>query len=901
MSWLDYADRDGGEFAYITHGNTIIGNSLIKQGGLSVDRYTASGSFLEFGNVSASELSLTLDNSEEWFDWEKGDTITVEIDRERQSESTPTADNYKVGTFIVDSIAKSLNTVKVVALDSMVLLDVDFDWNVQTYDITTVLRRVATLCGITFTQNISGLANYNIEVPQYQCTCRTLVSNIAEVMGTCAYFNGNNELTFGWYEASTITDFTEAVRVSSNVSENSYKVVNIAIGTSQDPRVELVKNGNEWNVTMRLLMSNPIVARHGNSLLADIIAKCYIINTSLHGMEAVTLPYPSVEPFQVFAYIDTAKSLNYLVPITNRTYSLNRNMAIKSVFNPENLTISNAFTNAGRAIVEEIGETVEETKKHFFFITDSGAHITEIANDYTRGNNILIDSDSVDIRQGTNKIATFGADTVIGSSSGDNKNVYIASDRVQLREGTTAYLQLRKDTTSPYVMVGTLADGQQNLLLRPTGIWFRTRGTNDISVIYDSTTDTPKITLGRIATGQKNVYITNSALQMREGTKVLASFGATTQIGELDGSHSIFDSDGQRFYAGNGTTQLANIGYGEGASGSGTAIAPYYDMGLRKPNTTIGNYSMAEGNNTTASGYCSHAEGRETTAEYYYSHAEGHNTTAEGTASHAEGYGTTASDYASHAEGSGTTASGMYSHAEGSGTTASGNTSHAEGSGTTASGTYSHAEGDGTTASGTSSHAQNQGTIASGQYQTALGKYNIEDTNDEYAVIIGNGLGNTYRTNALTLDWNGNVVASGNLTINGDLINNRSWDATNKMIHYSIDPNYVTNIDNRQWTAIGRFTLPEAGDYMLYITVRFAQNNTGVRLFILSNNGDDDATGSVNAMLNNYQNAVDGFFTFCHANAPYRASGQTTLYLKAYQNSGGALDLISRVSVVRLR
>ena len=136
MSWLDYADRDGGEFAYITHGSTVISNSLIKQGGLSVDRYTASGSFLEFGNVSASELSLTLDNSDEWFDWEKGDVITVEIDRERQSESTPTADNYKVGTFIVDSVTKSLNTVNVVALDSMVLLDVPFDWEVQTYDIT---------------------------------------------------------------------------------------------------------------------------------------------------------------------------------------------------------------------------------------------------------------------------------------------------------------------------------------------------------------------------------------------------------------------------------------------------------------------------------------------------------------------------------------------------------------------------------------------------------------------------------------------------------------------------------------------------------------------------------------------------------------------------------------------
>ena len=78
-----------------------------------------------------------------------------------------------------------------------------------------------------------------------------------------------------------------------------------------------------------------------------------------------------------------------------------------------------------------------------------------------------------------------------------------------------------------------------------------------------------------------------------------------------------------------------------------------------------------------------------------YSFAEGYDTTASGTISHAEGEGTTASGYASHTEGSGTIASGEDSHAEGEGTTASGYASHTEGSGTTASGDQSHAEGAG--------------------------------------------------------------------------------------------------------------------------------------------------------------------------------------------------------------
>ena len=143
--------------------------------------------------------------------------------------------------------------------------------------------------------------------------------------------------------------------------------------------------------------------------------------------------------------------------------------------------------------------------------------------------------------------------------------------------------------------------------------------------------------------------------------------------------------------------------------------------------------------------------------------AQGYNAIASGSYSHAEGYATFASGSYSHAEGHGTTASGDCSHAEGSNIIASGDYSHAEGGNTTASSNYSHAEGRGTTASGGYSHAQNFYTVASSKYQTALGQFNIEDTADTYAVIVGNGTAFGH-SNALTLDWSGNVVASGDVT-----------------------------------------------------------------------------------------------------------------------------------------
>lgn len=169
-----------------------------------------------------------------------------------------------------------------------------------------------------------------------------------------------------------------------------------------------------------------------------------------------------------------------------------------------------------------------------------------------------------------------------------------------------------------------------------------------------------------------------------------------------------------------------------------------------------GTRSYAEGYSTTASGAQAHAEGGSTTASGGRSHAEGYSTTASGAKAHAEGQLTTASGINSHAEGERTTASGSHSHAEGSSTTASAAFSHAEGQSTTASGTYAHAEGHGTVASGINSHAQNNTTIAASMNQTAMGRYNVEDSNDTYALIIGNGASNK-RSNMMTVDWNGST------------------------------------------------------------------------------------------------------------------------------------------------
>ena len=247
-------------------------------------------------------------------------------------------------------------------------------------------------------------------------------------------------------------------------------------------------------------------------------------------------------------------------------------------------------------------------------------------------------------------------------------------------------------------------------------------------------------------------------------------------------------------------TQAA--GKGSHSEGSGTVAKNENDKNA---------YAMhAEGINTMAQGSGAHAEGVGTIAEAQGSHAEGDAISrasvggsrngpqalsrashAEGTgtiagvsgnvdtcAAHAEGIGSQATGMASHAEGYETISSGQGSHAEGTGTTASGNAAHAEGYDTTASGDYSHAEGAGTVASGNYSHAEGIGTIARGRAQHVSGQYNIEDTRDKYACIVGNGFSPQETSNAYTLDWDGNAWFAGGLTINGALNLNgtEDWD-----------------------------------------------------------------------------------------------------------------------------
>ena len=311
------------------------------------------------------------------------------------------------------------------------------------------------------------------------------------------------------------------------------------------------------------------------------------------------------------------------------------------------------------------------------------------------------------------------------------------------------------------------------------------KGTSDTAIKPDSdatawiTGKVFHINSGEIESSLKfgNVKLrpsSNNTLIIRDpsDTKDMAEFGSTVRIGEVSGRNTQIDTNGLKVF--DGSVIIGQIGYGTAKDKDGKyQPAPYYTLGARKIGSTIGAFSMAEGVAAEASGTNSHAEGWSCIASAFTSHAEGSACTASGNYSHAEGEYSKASNDCSHAEGLGCTASGTNSHAEGEYCKASGIDSHSEGNrciasavgshvegySCVASGDYSHAEGHNCVASGNYSHAGGDGTVAASSYQVAIGKYNIEDTSFIYSFIIGNGSGDDARSNALTVDWGGNITA----------------------------------------------------------------------------------------------------------------------------------------------
>ena len=408
--------------------------------------------------------------------------------------------------------------------------------------------------------------------------------------------------------------------------------------------------------------------------------------------------------------------------------------------------------------------------------------------------NVFIDSDSVDIRDGTDVLASFGENVTIGNPENSSYiNIDSSSMKIYDNNNVLAFnISAAVDSVTEQVSETDTFLGHQSVV--PSGMSLTMLET--------------RLSALDLSAGSLNIRVYKNHSLLHEfsisaiGTYTNGSLTATLTSDRL--LTVIYT---------NSTSEYESFTWSRSYDYYATYNPPTYLVG--NTSETIGGYATSIGKNTKASGVASLATGEKSESSGNNSFATGYKSVASGGCSHAEGDRSLASGLNAHAEGGGTAenlfvsgpitvASGDASHAEGCSTTASGYYSHSEGYNTKASNYASHAEGTSTKAFGDSSHAQNLGTIAVGNSQTTIGTYNTQDSapstavhpdgdtsKGNYAFIIGNGTSDSARSNALTVDWQGNIVASGGISVNDSVIINGRTYGSNEVLwtHPSGDSN----------------------------------------------------------------------------------------------------------------
>lgn len=294
-------------------------------------------------------------------------------------------------------------------------------------------------------------------------------------------------------------------------------------------------------------------------------------------------------------------------------------------------------------------------------------------------------------------------------------------------------------------------------------------------------------------------------------------------IGDRTSRHARINEDGLHVFSQGdveGHNEIAHIGFGELPWGESTILAAYYTFGSRR--NKIGYYSFAEGEFVEASGMNSHGEGNETIASGNYSHAEGHSTKASGYSSHAEGYGTNAT------------------------------------------GDYSHASGF--------------STYADGDYMTAVGKHNTKDSGK--AFVVGNGESFTARSDAFSVDWDGNITVQNHTSPIGTY--KSTYLSANKALRNTWASIVSITIEPGTWLvgARAQTTGTQSTSTNMYINI----SSTAAHAF---NEVPVQYTASVGAMGANIVK-------------PWVVTANTTLYLNAYSSQSCTLGTNTNIWAVRL-
>lgn len=347
----------------LTGSTFTITDAELVSGGLSLNRYSASGSVIQIGCCSAAELTLKINNRTGAYNNKvfQGARIYAKVKVPRGT----TPETYAIcplGYFTVDNAPRMLSTITLTALDSMVKFDKVVDYNLVGQTVIGAVQICCQRCGVTLNSEIEyqQFPNYGYMLTYIpddpDLTYRQLMIWLCQIMGVNAYIDYYDELILAFYEYGQTDDFTltPADRFSSDLYEDAITLtgLNIKVGDTT------VSVGN----------SGYVLSIDGNQLITETAASTLASNLwtwlngfTYHPYSANVLPMPHVYPMDTVSYTD-GQGNTFRTIVTEVTFSINNRTMLRATGETKETrgyASLGTLTPGQKAIIESVRTSVE--------------------------------------------------------------------------------------------------------------------------------------------------------------------------------------------------------------------------------------------------------------------------------------------------------------------------------------------------------------------------------------------------------------------------------------------------------------------------------------------------------------------------------------------------------------
>ena len=503
---------------------------------------------------------------------------------------TWTRDNVSRGRFFITEVTKASGMYEVTAYDAMILLDTNIDVLSLTFplSVAAAVSAIASYINCTTYGTINNSTMEAADGSVYETTtCRELLGWAAEASGCSVKIDGADRICFMYYASSGITVPASGYKeYGLNVADYTCAAIdNVTICDSAGMTAASAGSGTN----SLFIQGNPFLYE-ATDAEAAVILGC--VDSFVYA------------PFTCEMFEENGLEIGVTATFGSTT------SLVMHLESSEGGAVASAVGSDSRAefnkdldiIVNEVLTTATATGQYFWHtIADTGAgagaHITQVPkevfldNPSAGGGNVLIDSDSIDIRNGEADIASFGSE---GSFLRSTDGVELFRVAPSYNPSGAAYTEYeRPDYVNPYTLehtpiepydiqvgIGVEGGGTTELHFTAGESESKTKliGSTTYTIAYDAQTNTfsisPSGALGfhffRFMTYSASVDLGELTVGTRAGT---AGNGSVVFGRELEAEYDTQAVFGK--YNSNDSQHLLEVGNGSTNDNRSNAFAVY--------------------------------------------------------------------------------------------------------------------------------------------------------------------------------------------------------------------------------------------------------------------------------------------------------------------------------------